>query len=79
MVSQLLVGCVWQGAGEGEFRSASNNFTPALLSRASVLCKRRGEKCRNVRSALKALHNLFHFTLKAELFSGKEIWQMRST
>lgn len=37
-----------------------------------------GEKCRNARSAFKALHNLFHFTLKAELFSGKEIWLMRS-
>lgn len=64
--------------GKGEFHSASNNFTPALLNRASVLCKKKGGECRNVRSAFKALHNLFHFTLKAELFSGKEIWLMRN-
>lgn len=30
--------------GKGEFHSASNNFTPALLNRASVLCKKRGER-----------------------------------
>lgn len=64
--------------GRGQSCSASNNFTPAFLSRASVLCKKRGEKCRNARSTFKALHNLFHFTLKAELFSGKEIWLMRN-
>ena len=46
--------------GKGEYRGPSDNFTPALLNRASVLCKKRG---RSVVTGLLKVYIIFSILL----------------